>query len=409
MVRTGRHRLAAVGVAAFFFAGTACTAHQPVHPSATSVSAARPGGSGSAPSSSPAQTSPTGTRPSTGAVASPAPGAVREPAALTAWLPPAAPGQPGYLAPGSDPSVLPGPILIADKANNRLVVVDPQGRVRWIWPQPGELPNGQTFLIPDDAFFTRDGSKIVATQEDDFVITEIDPTARTMVWRYGHPGIPGHGPGYLWNPDDAIMLPTGDVVSADIKNCRILRLRPGSPAPVWTAGTVGVCRHDPPTYYGSPNGVFPLPDGNFLVTEINGDWVDEIDPAGRVLWSAHPPGVRYPSDSNQYAPGQYLTVDYSPIGQVVIFDRYGHEIWRWRYASGPNRLRYPSLAEALPNGDILVTDDHNDRVIVIDPKQNRIVWQYGHTGVPGSAPGYLNIPDGLDPLPPYAYLDRVLP
>jgi hypothetical protein len=54
----------------------------------------------------------------------------------------------------------------------------------------------------------------------------------------------------------------------------------------------------------------------------------------------------------------------------------------------------------LPNGMVLLNDDANDRVIVIDPKTDKIVWQYGHTGVPGSAPGYLDIPDGLDLLPP---------
>jgi len=35
---------------------------------------------------------------------------------------------------------------------------------------------------------------------------------------------------------------------------------------------------------------------------------------------------------------------------------------------------------------------------------NRIVWQYGHTGVPGSAPGYLSNPDGVDLAPPYSLL-----
>jgi hypothetical protein len=27
------------------------------------------------------------------------------------------------------------------------------------------------------------------------------------------------------------------------------------------------------------------------------------------------------------------------------------------------------------------------------------VWQYGHTDHPGTAPGYLSIPDGMDFLP----------
>ena len=43
-----------------------------------------------------------------------------------------------------------------------------------------------------------------------------------------------------------------------------------------------------------------------------------------------------------------------------------------------------------------LNDDNNDRVLVIDTRTKRIVWQYGHTGVAGTAPGYLNGPDGID-------------
>jgi DNA-binding beta-propeller fold protein YncE len=325
--------------------------------------------------------------------------------ATAAWPPSAA--APGYLAAGSDPGVLPGPILVADKKNNRLVVVSSQGQVLWQWPQAGDLAPGQTFLIPDDAFFTPDGKAIVATQEDNFVITQIDIATRRIVWRYGTPGTHGSGPNQLWNPDDGMMLPDGTVIAPDIRNCRIVDLAPASPGPLATLGTLGSCQHRPPSSFGSPNGVFPLPNGHFLVTEINGDWVDEIDRAGNVSWSTHPPGVAYPSDSSQYAPGQYLTVDYSNPGQVVLFDRSGGTLWRWNPSSGDGRLNHPSLAEGLPNGDILLNDDGNHRVIVIDPRQNRIVWQYGHTGQAGDQPGYLDTPDGLDPVPPHSFANVV--
>ena len=76
------------------------------------------------------------------------------------------------------------------------------------------------------------------------------------------------------------------------------------------------------------------------------------------------------------------------------FSATGRLLWRF------GGLDHPSLALPLPNGDILVNDDYNDRVIVIDPVTNRIVWQYGHTGRPGTAPGFLNDPDGLDLTPP---------
>jgi len=56
-------------------------------------------------------------------------------------------------------------VLVADHMNNRLVIIDPYGRVRWVFPKPGDLAPGQTFWVPDDAFFSPDGRYIVATQE----------------------------------------------------------------------------------------------------------------------------------------------------------------------------------------------------------------------------------------------------
>ena len=91
--------------------------------------------------------------------------------AAAPWL--AAPSGPGRLAAGSDPSTLPADVLIADHHNNRLLIVDPQGRIRWEFPRPGDLAPGQTFLQPDDAFFSPDGKYIIATQEDDQVISVI--------------------------------------------------------------------------------------------------------------------------------------------------------------------------------------------------------------------------------------------
>jgi hypothetical protein len=62
-------------------------------------------------------------------------------------------------------------------------------------------------------------------------------------------------------------------------------------------------------------------------------------------------------------------------------------------------LNKPSLAEVWPNGLIAANDDYGDRIIVIDPRTKKIVWQYGHLGVASSADGYLSKPDGLDLLP----------
>ncbi len=309
------------------------------------------------------------------------------------------------LAPGSNPSVLPGPLLIADKSNNRLVEVSPAGNVLWEFPRPGDLAPGQTFNVPDDAFFTPDGKQIVATQEDDFAVTLIDVATHRIVWRYGTPGTSGADANQLWNPDDAIMMRDGHIVLADIKNCRLLWLTPGSSVPLRQLGRTHYCRHRPPTRFASPNGAFPMPGGGYIVTEITHDWITALTPDGNVEWETHAPGVGYPSDTNQIGPGRYLTVDVAYPGKIIEFDRAGRLLWEFR-PSGRDTLARPTLAEPLPNGDILATDDDNNRVIVVDPRTNKIVWQYGHTGVAGRAPGYLADPDGADLAPPYSLVNR---
>jgi len=326
-----------------------------------------------------------------------APAAAGGQASSAPWLTPAA--GPGRLAPGSDPSVLPADVLIADHHNNRLLIVDRYGRIRWEFPRPGDLAPGQTFLQPDDAFFAPDGKSIVATQEDDQVISVISVATSRITYRYGVPGTPGSGPDHLFNPDDAMLTPAGTIVSADIKNCRLVIITPPGHTVTRVIGrTTNACQHDPPRRFGSPNGAFPMTNGDYLVTEINGDWADELSRHGRVTWSANPAGVLYPSDSNEVYPGRYLTADYSDPGQVAEFTSSGRVVWRM---GGFNQ---PSLALPLPNGDILLNDDFNHRVCVVDPATHRVVWQYGHTGKAGRGPGYLSDPDGVDLVPPDSLL-----
>lgn len=300
--------------------------------------------------------------------------------------------------------MLPGDVLIADRSNNRLLVVNPRGQIMWQFPRSG----GGGLPVPDDAFFSPDGREVIATEEDVGAVAVIDLARERITYRYGQLNVPGSTPNHLSNPDDAMLLPSGSIVLADIKNCRLLLLQPPSHRPAQALGSPDRgCYHDPPLAWGSPNGAFPVNGGGTLVTEINGDWVDRLSATGHVLWSTHPPGVYYPSDSNEVRPGLYVTVGWQNPGVLETFDRSGRLHWRYTPRAGAAPLNRPSLAEPLPNGDFLLTDDFNDRVIVIDPRTNRVVWQYGHTGIPGRAPGYLDRPDGLDLVPPSSLLNRL--
>ncbi|MFN8035414.1 MAG: PQQ-binding-like beta-propeller repeat protein [Acidimicrobiia bacterium] len=354
---------------------------------------------GSCSSSGPAKSAPPGSR----AGSAPA-GSKTGSAGTTAGRRSAA--SPPGTQPGSDPSVLPGPVLIADEGNDRLVEVDPNGKVIWEFPRPGDLQPGETFKVPDDAFFTPDGKQIIATQEEDYTLSLIDVATHHIVWRYGVSGEHGYGPNKLWNPDDALVLPDGSVLTADIKHCRLLLIPKGAHAPSRIFGkSTTVCKHAPPARFGSPNGAFPMANGHYLVTEINGDWVDEMDLKGKIYLTTHPPGVRYPSDTNEVGPDRYLTVDFSTPGAIETFDHRGRLLWQYK-PTGADALNKPSLAEPLANGDVIATDDHNHRVIVVDPRTNKIVWQYGVLGRPGRTAGLLDGPDGLDLAPPHSLLVR---
>lgn len=293
-------------------------------------------------------------------------------------------------------------LLIADRGNGRLLIVDQSGRILWRFPVAGSLPPGQSFSA-DDAFLAPDGRTIVANDETHQVIDRIDLVSRRVVWQYGHYGRPGSAPGYLHTPDDAYPLPNGDVRVADIANCRILELdMAGQIVHQW--GRTGVCRHAPPASYASPNGDTPLPDGGMLITEIHGARVVRLDAQGRVVFDVHVPAA-YPSDAQLLPDGNILVVDYSDPGSILEVTPRGRLVWRYRPTRGPGRLNHPSLAIRLPDGTIAVNDDFRHRIVVVDPRTSRIVWQYGHTDVASRRAGYVAIPDGIDLIPSGTQLD----
>ena len=171
-----------------------------------------------------------------GAHARRAPGAHRHGAART--------GTNTNLRPGSNPSVLPGPVLIADRDNNRLLEVSPDGRVLWRFPAPGDLaprsdvPAARRCLLL--ARWTQGGGDAGGRLRD----------------QRDRPGERAHR--LPLRPSRAARLRTGlrpqsrrcdadaagDLLSADIKNCRVLVIRPPAHRPLRQLGVTGVCGHD---------------------------------------------------------------------------------------------------------------------------------------------------------------------
>ncbi len=308
---------------------------------------------------------------------------VPDPVLARLGLPPVPPG-----------SKLPGYLMVADRENNRLIILSPAKRIVWRFPPPGShlsLPG------PDDAFVSADGRDISVNEELNDTIKLISLRRHPAVlWSYGHADSQGSAKGYLAHPDDTYELANGEIQVADIINCRILWFNRASRI-VRSIGTAGDCAHDPPATLSDPNGDTPLPDGGVLVTEIGG-WVDRFSRTGRLLWTISTP-TTYPSDAQLLPSGNVLVASYTNPGRIDILTPKGKIVWTYEFASGPRALDQPSLAMPLTGGLIAANDDYDHRVVIIQRATKKIIWQYGHDHVAGSAPGYLDKPDGLELLP----------
>ncbi|MBI3648470.1 MAG: hypothetical protein HY240_06970 [Actinobacteria bacterium] len=292
-----------------------------------------------------------------------------------------------------------GLLLVADRGNDRLLVLNAQKEIVWKYPSPNLPPPPLAFSYPDDAFWVHGGNAILVNEEDNDVLVEIAyPSGRT-IWTYGHPGTPGSSPGYVHQPDDLYPYPGGGVTVADAMNCRILFLGPAG-GYVGQIGQTGNCTPGLPATVGYPNGDTPLPNGHLLITELHGGTIAEITRTGHPVWQLHVPGITVPSDPQRLPDGTYMAVDYAHPGTVERFTSAGKVLWSYRPTSGHGELDHPSLAAPLPNGLVAVNDDFRHRVLLIDPATGRIVWQYGVTDQAGAGRGYLSFPDGLDLLLP---------
>jgi outer membrane protein assembly factor BamB len=161
--------------------------------------------------------------------------------------------------------------------------------------------------------------------------------------------------------------------------------------------------------------------GNVLISDQFNNRIIEVAPNGQTVWSfgSGNPKLCNPgtgtiiglNDAERLSGGLTLTVGTGvPSGsaslpkgcadnRVIVVNEQGQIVWQYGQAgvtgSGPNQLNAPVFAIQLPNRNIMVVDQGNNRVIEIDRTSKKIVWSYG----PKSGPGALNNPNSAELLP----------
>jgi len=160
--------------------------------------------------------------------------------------------------------------------------------------------------------------------------------------------------------------------------------------------------------------------GNVLIADQFNNRVVEVDRYHRVVWKfgdgssvAGPKSIVGTNDAERVGDLTLIAGTGTPAGadpscsdpngcvdnRVILVNENGKIVWQYGTAgttgAGANQLNTPVQATALPNHDVLITDQGNERVIEVTP-DHRTVWQYGQDGVTGTGTDQLNNPNSAE-------------
>lgn len=152
-----------------------------------------------------------------------------------------------------------------------------------------------------------------------------------------------------------------------------------------------------------PRDVVRLANRNTLITDYSMNRIVEITPSGRIFWEYNP---KHSPENRLVNP---VRATANGLNHIMIVDQGRHRLIEVNKGSdilmqygqsdtagiGDGMLNMPSDAQRLVNGNILITDTGNHRVIELEDW--KIVWQYGNpenleSGGYGSDPGFLSYP-----------------
>ncbi len=133
-----------------------------------------------------------------------------------------------------------------------------------------------------------------------------------------------------------------------------------------------------------PNDANFLPNGNLLITERDKHRIIELNrDTGEIVWQFGVEGYYGKDDSHLHGPHN---ADRLPNGNTIVADSRNDRILEidpqgnivWRYPPFPflDPLQWPRDADVLDNNDVLIADSLNGRVLEIT-RQGEIVWEFG--------------------------------
>lgn len=150
---------------------------------------------------------------------------------------------------------------------------------------------------------------------------------------------------------------------------------------IWQFGETGTSGVDSRHLY-APYGVSVGVDDTFLVADSQNGRVIEVNEAGEVLWQFS--GLDEPTRAKDLKDGRILVVD-AGGSQVLLVDK-DQQVPVWSYGKGGKRhgkksgeLNNPQDAVLLDNGQVLIADTGNGRLLQVNTN-GKVVWDSSSQG-----------------------------
>jgi len=273
----------------------------------------------------------------------------------------------------------------------RLVQVTPNGSTDWVY----DGSNQNAFWFYDVDPLENGNLLVVGTNPDGTTVAELDRETREPVWTERFDFTDTH---------DVQMLPNGDLLIANMREWNESAQRSDDRILVYNRSTDRIDwewkfrNHYPNSTDGGfnedwthVNDVDRIAEGQYLVSPRNFDQAIVVNRSTKEIDYRLGEDDNYDVMHEQHNPDWLVSEEGNPTilvadsenDRVVEYERRDGE-WVEIWEVGTGQLDWPRDADRLPNGNTLITDSLNHRVIEVTPR-GEIVWEYYATWGPYDA------------------------
>jgi len=280
---------------------------------------------------------------------------------------------------------LSGNILIADQFNNRVIEAEPGGDIIWSFGLGPNDFSAQSIIGVNDAQRVGPFTLMAGTGTPAGVIPQapggvldnrvilVDPFGK-IVWQYGQFGQNGSGSNLLNTPVQCTWLPDAHVLITDQANNRIIEVNLGKQI-VWQYP--GSNTNDADQLNG-PNSAELLENGHILIADQGNNRAIEVTRGDKIVRTFTVGGTANTvAFASRLKNGDTLLTD-AGNSRAVEVDANDNVVWEYFTDTDPLSVPapLPTRAIRLRNGDTLISDQFNNRAIRVNMAKE-IVASYG--------------------------------